>query len=661
MKQAIRRLAGLGLAIFLSHATTAAGPTAASANPGPVPLEAFFGLPTIREPELSPDGSKIAFLFPKDGKLALGLFERTTGAGRIILEGVKENVGFFFWKGNERIVFGGDVGGNESFFVGVTDLSGKKIQRVLESRFRGEMRGSFGGVINALPLSEDEVVLIGIFTEKATRHWDASITISAQDKLVRYNVRTRSQQPVYTNEGEYEGFVTDHAGQLRLTTRKQASDRVWFVRENGGKGAFHEIARFPWHGYAEMWDPVRFNADNTTLYLISREEHERGALYAYNVDTHERGPALFVPPAGEVEDVVLSYDHRRLLGVKYRTDRLRYHWFDAGRAAIQQQLDNTFPNEVCHVVSSSSDDQVHLAYVGSDRDPGTYYLLDLKAPALTLFKRIRPDVDPARMRPMETVALKARDGLELQAYLTRPVVSEKGPGPLVLFVHGGPFGIRDTWGFNEDVQFLASRGYAVLQVNYRGSGGYGREFINKGRQQWGRAMQDDLTDAVRWAIAQGIADPKRIAIFGASYGGYAALAGVTLTPELYCCAINYVGVAKLEVAFKGYGGDAAQEGGYFNYQKAWVAPTSDYAAATSPMNFVERIRVPTLHAYGENDARVEFKQWRELRGQLDKYHKPYTAIVEEEQGHGFRNESASLKFYRAVEKFLAENLAPVRN
>ncbi len=657
MKHAILRLAGLGLAVFLSHSTA----TAAPVKPGPVPLEAFFGLPTIREPELSPDGSKIAFLFPKDGKLALGLFERKTGEGRIILEGVKENVEYFFWKGNAHIVFGGDLGGNEKSFVGATDLTGKKVQRVAESTRRGQLNSNFANILNPLPLSSDEIILAGVFNSIPSWQVENSIQFNDQVNVVRYNVRTKSRSIVFANSDNYEDLFTDTSGRLRLATREQAGKKVWLLRGAEGKGPFREFARFPLHGYAETWEPRVFNADNTTLYLISREEHERGALYAYNIDTRERGLALFVPPEGEIVDVVLSYDHRRLLGVKYLSDRTHYHWFDADRAAVQKQLDNTFPGQVCRVVSSSADDQVHLAYVGSDRDPGTYYILDLKAPALTLFKRIRPDVDPARMRPMETVALKARDGLELQAYLTRPAVLEKGPGPLVLFVHGGPFGIRDTWGFNDDVQFLASRGYAVLQVNYRGSGGYGREFINKGRQQWGRAMQDDLTDAVKWAIAQGIADPKRVAIFGASYGGYAALAGVTLTPELYCCAINYVGVAKLEVAFKGYGGDAAQEGEYFNYQKAWVAPTSDYAAATSPMNFVERIRVPTLHAYGENDARVEFKQWRELRGQLDKYHKPYTAIVEEEQGHGFRNESASLKFYRAVEKFLAENLAPVRN
>lgn len=652
----IRALIIQGVCLIVLFGGTTSAP--AETSTALVPLETFFSLPTIRDPQLSPDGTKLAFLFPKEGKLALGLFERKTSEGRIILEGVKENVEFFFWKGNDRIVFGGDVGGNESMFLGVTDLSGKKIQRVMESLDRGNIRGSFGGVFNEMKQSEDEMILGGFFIDKPTRHWDGVAYFGSQYKIVRYNARKKTQQLVYANEGQYDGFFTDSTGRLRLVTRKQAENRVWFLYEPGEKIPFREIARFPIHGYAEAWDPYVFSADNRMLYLVSREEHDRGALYAYDTSTRERGPALFVPPEGEITGLVLSYDHTRLLGVEYVSDRRHRHWFDPARAALQQQLDNTFPGSICTVVSSSSDEKTYLIYVGSDRDPGAYYMLDLKQPALTLFKRIRPDVDPARMRPREAVTYQARDGLELHGYLTRPAGAEKTPAPLILLVHGGPYGIRDYWGFDNEAQFLANRGYAVLQVNYRGSGGYGRDFINKGRHQWGRAMQDDLTDAVQWAVTQGIADPRRVAIYGGSYGGYAALAGVTLTPDLYRCAINYVGVAKLEVAFKGYGGDAFLGQGEFDYQKTWVAPDTAHAEATSPVNLVERIRVPTLHAYGENDPRVDFKQWRELRAQLDKYHKPYTAIVEEDQGHGFRNENASLKFYRAVESFLAENLAP---
>ena len=634
-----------------------------SAEPPPpvLPLEAFFSLPTISAPELSPDGTKIAFLFPKDGKKALGLFDRKTNASRIILEGVKDSVEYFFWKGNEHIIFGGDVGGNESSFLGVTDLTGKKIQRILESTVRDEIRGSYGGVVNDLPLSDEEVILGGFFTEKPTRQWDGVAQYGSQTKIVRYNVRNRSQQIILADDGEFNGFIADNAGQLRLAVRKQADSWVWYHRSPGEKSRFVEISRFPAHGYVETWKPLGFTADNSTFYLVSREEHDRGALYAYDPATRERGPTIFVPPAGEIASTIMNRARTKLLGVAYLSDRLHYHWFDGERAELQKTLENTFKGSEARVVSTSADETVRLVHVGSDRDPGAYFILDLQAPSLTLFKRIRPDIDPARMQPMRMITFKARDGLELQGYLTLPGGAEGKKVPLILLPHGGPFGVRDEWGFSDEVQFLVNRGYAVLQVNYRGSGGYGREFINKGRHQWGRAMQDDLTDAVKWAIEQGYADPKRVAIYGASYGGYAALAGITLTPELFCCAVNYVGVANLRVAFKGYGGDAFDRSGELDYQAKWVAPTAEYANFTSPLNLVERIRVPTLHAYGQNDARVDFRQWLELKAQLDKYNKPYEAIVEKEQGHGFRNENASLKFYGALEKFFATHLAPVRN
>jgi dipeptidyl aminopeptidase/acylaminoacyl peptidase len=244
----------------------------------------------------------------------------------------------------------------------------------------------------------------------------------------------------------------------------------------------------------------------------------------------------------------------------------------------------------------------------------------------------------------------------IHGYLTVPPGATGRNLPLIIYPHGGPFGIRDSWIFDPDAQFLATRGYAVLQPNYRGSGGYGRAFINRGRQQWGRAMQDDLTDGVRWAIDRGIADPGRVAIFGASYGGYAALIGVMLTPELYACAVNYVGAADLELTFHQRGEDAWRAPDEFSYQREWVGPTKAYRDATSPLHFVDRIKVPTLHAYGAQDPRVKIDHWARLEPLLKKHGKEYQAIVEGRQGHGFRGEDESLTFHAALEAFLAQHL-----
>jgi dipeptidyl aminopeptidase/acylaminoacyl peptidase len=614
-----------------------------------LPVAAFFSNPGVREPRLSPDGRYIAFLFPNDGRMAVGLFDRTTQEARSVVHGTDESIQGFFWKGNDRIVFLADVGGNESAFIGSTDLTGRHVLRIAESQRREfSLVGSSAVIEDSLRFDPDHIAVRGFFV---SGNLDTAAVINGDVTIACVNVRNGSRGTLYTlnDSNRYGGFYLDNAGVLRLVAKLGKGEVIWLGRRNKEE-SFKEIARFPIHGYSEEWEPLFFAADNETLYLISR-----GALYAYNTRTLEPGPARFVPPEGEILDVIASYDRRKLYGVAYETDRIHYHWFNAGRAALQQKLDNTFPGMDCRIVSKSADEQVNLVWVSSDRDPGAYFVLDLKAGTMALFKRVR-DIDPRLMRPMQPITFTARDGLVLHGYLTLPAGAEGRRVPLIVNPHGGPYGIRDSWDFIPEVQFLASRGYAVLQVNYRGSGGYGREFIDKGRYQWGRAMQDDLTDAVKWAIAQGIADPARVAIYGASYGGYAAMAGVTLTPDLYRCAINYVGAVDLERTYIGY--RWAMMPGDYDFQKEWIGPTREYRDATSPVNLIDRIRVPTLHAYGDNDPRVKIKQWDVLEAQLKKYRKSYVSVEEKEQGHGFRDAAASIHFYEMMERFLADNLAP---
>jgi dipeptidyl aminopeptidase/acylaminoacyl peptidase len=262
-------------------------------------------------------------------------------------------------------------------------------------------------------------------------------------------------------------------------------------------------------------------------------------------------------------------------------------------------------------------------------------------------------LDTTKLQPRQPVAYPARDGLVIHGYLTLPAGAAGRRVPLIVHPHGGPFGVRDDWGFDAEVQFLASRGYAVLQPNYRGSGGYGQKFEQAGFREWGGKMQDDLTDGVKWAIDQGFADPERICIYGASYGGYAALAGVTFTPELYRCAINYVGVSDLRVI--------ASVARYFDRGSLLFNKTRIGEGAMlderSPVNYVQNIRVPTLHAYGDNDVRVIQEHWMRLEAALKRYHKPYEYITENKEGHGFGHEESRMRFYGLVEKFLEKNLA----
>ena len=641
------RLAGLITALAASVSPAADDPSA------PIPIEQLFSLPQVRQPRLSPDGKKIAFLFPHEKKMALGVFDRATKESKMILRGADESLARFFWKGNDRLVFQADVAGNESFFIGSTDLTGKNVLRIAESqRIENNLTGDAAGIIDELPLDPERIAVWGFFSGNI----DNATFVGGAPVIARLNVRNLGRSTLMElrdSDRDWNRYF-DQRGALRLRAKLEGKTLIWEHRAEDNQ-PFKRVAAHPLHGYAETWDPELFAADNVTLWLISREEHDRGALYALNTRTFERGPALFVPPEGEITELIVSRDRTRLLGVRYEAAREHYHWFDETRAALQAKLAATFVGCDVRVSSLSDDESVALVWVGHDREPGVYYVLDQKAGSLVQFKRTR-ELDPAKLSPHQPIKYRARDGLEIHGYLTLPRGQEGKKLPLVIHPHGGPFGVRDRWGYDTDAQFLASRGYAVLQPNYRGSGGYGREFINKGRQQWGRAMQDDLTDGVEWAIAEGIADPARVAIYGASYGGYASLAGAMLTPDLYACAVNYVGASDLEITFKNRGDDAWRVPGEFSYREEWVGATRAYREETSPVNLVERLKIPTLHAYGAEDPRVKINHWTRLEPQLKKYGKDYQSIVEGRQGHGFRDEKESASFYVALEAFLARNL-----
>jgi len=627
-----------------------------------LPRETFFSLPEVRQPRLSPDGTKIAFLFPHEGKMALGLFDRSTQQARMVIEGKNESLYSFLWKGDDRLVFMADFEGNESFFVGATDLEGRRVLRIVETQPNEYVAGSAGSLVDPLVFDDDRILVSGIF--RSSNRFGASSTTS-DFVVAKVNVRNRGLSPLYTMDRSeaIANIVSDNDGVLRIRVVNEPNNgnpvNIWQHRETDN-GRWHEIARFQAHGYVEMWTPLFFNANNTELYLVSRESHDRGALYTYNTTTGLRSEPLFIPPEGEITGLVMDRNREVLRGVVYESDQRHYHWFEAGadRARLQASIEAAFPGMEITFSSWSDDEQVALVHVGSDREAGVYFVLDRQAGSLDLFKRVR-EIPASLMRPMQPIAFESRDGLTIHGYLTLPWSAESGrPVPLIINPHGGPFGVRDEWGFNPEIQFLASRGYAILQVNYRGSGGYGVDFLNRGRRQWGRDMQNDLTDAVHWAIDQGYADPNRVAIYGASYGGYATLAGLIFTPELYVCGVNYVGASDLEITFKQRGADAYMRSDDFSYQRVWVGETKEYRDATSPVNHVDRISVPSLHAYGAKDPRVVIDHWTRLESELKRHGKIYESITERGQGHGFRNEEASLDFYGVMETFLARYLRP---
>ena len=449
-----------------------------------------------------------------------------------------------------------------------------------------------------------------------------------------------------------DDFGVDHDGQVR-TAYRSIGDYSEFLYRDESTQPWKTVRRFT--AQAEGWNVVGFEGDGPGVFIVDHESSDVGALRVFDPATQQLGPSLFTPEDGEIESIIMSPDGKRLLGVRYTTDKIHFHWFDPKYASLQEKLDHSFPGVNVAMVSISDDEKRILVRTYSDRDLGAYFLLDLTKGSMGLVTNVGPKINSAIMAPMTPISFVARDGLTIHGYLTLPLGAVAGkPGPLIIHPHGGPFGVRDDWGFDPEVQLLANRGYSVLQVNYRGSGGYGTKFLHAGYRQWGGKMQDDLSDSVKWAIDKGYADPQRVAIFGASYGGYATLAGLVYTPELYKCGINYVGVSDLVELVRRK--DRGEDPGLLSFYRNTIGEDHQFLYDHSPVNFVERIRVPLLNAYGDNDVRVNFAQWTELKGQLDKYHKEYDYLYERDEGHGFRHVEDAVAFYDKVEAFLKKNL-----
>ncbi|NIW23916.1 MAG: prolyl oligopeptidase family serine peptidase [Gammaproteobacteria bacterium] len=306
----------------------------------------------------------------------------------------------------------------------------------------------------------------------------------------------------------------------------------------------------------------------------------------------------------------------------------------------------------------SDDEQRLLILAHSDTDPGSFYLLDQARGQLRYYASRMSWLNPQVLAEMRPITITARDGIKLRGYLTIPNGAERIDLPLILHPHGGPYGIRDSWGFNRHVQFLASRGYAVLQINFRGSGGYGKAFMDIAWQQWGLAMQDDLTDAVQWAIDEGIADPERVCIYGASYGGYATMAGITTTPELYQCAVNYVGVIDLRALYAYWSGSPYVTGLEAWFERAIGHPREDRERleATSPVNNLDGLEVPLLIVHGRRDPRVPIAQADMLTRALRRREIEHELLIKNDEGHGFVKEENNFELYSRLEAFFAEHL-----
>ena len=449
-------------------------------------------------------------------------------------------------------------------------------------------------------------------------------------------------------------FLTDHLGQLRFAVGMNVNQKhEAYYRE--ANGATWQRLYVEGDGNA-MFYPLLFNRSNDRVYARCAGANHVGGICLWDVKTRKLETLWSAKESGEAQ-LVTTFDGNDAFAIRTMIGRPAVVLLDKNtpEAKILVALLHEFPGNDIAITSASYDGKKVVFKASNDVDPGAFYLYDADTKKATGLLHLMPWIDPQKMAAMEPVNFKARDGLAIAAYLTRPLGAENAKNlPLVVWVHGGPYGVYDRWGFDNTVQAFASRGYAVLQVNYRGSGGYGEKFIEAGFREWGGKMQDDVTDATRWAIAQGIADPARICIAGASYGGYAALEGVTREPDLYKCAIGEVGVYDLRLMYTR--GDIPQSANGANYLKRVLGDDQAELWNRSPIAHLDRLKARVMLIAGGADRRVPSVQGENLHNELDRRKVAHEWIYQRTEGHGFYDENHQRDLYEKMLAFLDKNI-----
>jgi len=470
--------------------------------------------------------------------------------------------------------------------------------------------------------------------------------------LFKMDVYTGRTVTVATAPLRFGSFLVDHESRVRYAIGREENNDTVTLRRDGEQWV--EVHRAEMGGAMRM--PLGFAPDNRRVYFGISESGEPAGLFLIDPESGEQ-QLVSRNPNVEANTSLPSSDRKHLLALGYMDGVPAYEFVDAEHeeSKVYAGLINAFPGHAVAFRGISNNGRYILFLAYSDVDPGSYYLFDRQTAQAKFLLAGRSWIDPEQMSPMRPITVKARDGKTLHGYLTIPVDSDGKNLPLILHPHGGPHGPRDEWRFNPEVQFLASRGYAVLQINFRGSGGYGSAFERAGYRAWGTTMIDDMTDAVQWTVDQGIADANRICTYGASYGGYAALQSVVREPDRYRCAIGYVGLYSMDLWMRD--SDVAKNDSGRDYQRRVFPEDAGERAAQSPALNVDRIKVPVMLVHGAKDLRVPISQYRLLKKNLtDAGKPPEVDIVEAKEGHGFYDFDNQVRLYTAMQAFLDKHI-----
>lgn len=659
-------LAALG---GLPAGARAEGQTPATQPAPRLPLKLFAQLERTRSAEISPDGSHFVAISNRDGRYCVTIHPLPVHAGKIILYppyDPKFEYLWAHWAGDSHVLIS-EIAAFERGWQGMYSWSAGNETRLLSAAVDGS------SIINAIrPIREAQ-------TGSAVARETANVTAPVQDQVIdwmagdpdhvlvsiadrpteaggasvrRVDVRTGDYTYVKSAIEGIQEWITDRAGEVRigLGYSYKGSVNRWLTYRNPASGRWQEITDSPLA--TRNYSFVGFDADARYLLVLGPGADGRRALLRWDmVEGHSAG-TVYSDPKQEAEGVVYAPDRSgAVIGLLLQNEDDVY--LDDAWKHRMALLHEALPGMRLGITSVTRDGKQFIVEATSSTEPGVFYLFDSEKRQLTAIAYARSGLEPEEMAPVRWIEYRARDGLDIHGLLTVPRGREAKNLPVVLLPHGGPLA-HDTGQFDWIAQFLANRGYAVLQPNFRGSTGYGIAFERAGDRQWGRAMQDDLSDGVQWLIQQGIADPTRIAIVGGSYGGYAALMGAAKTPELFRCAVSINGVSDLVALL-------VSDNGYFKDEEVAHLigdPSADRGMleAVSPIQQVDKMKVPVLLLHAKDDLRVDFSQSERMYGALRRAGKPVEFVAIGTGHHWLLNEAARTQVLTALEAFLEKNL-----
>lgn len=603
-----------------------------------IPLEDFFRNPETSSYQISPNGEYISYMAPYETRMNVFVQKIGSDSATMVTKETARNVGGYFWGSDNRILFMKDTAGDENFQLYGVDIDGN----------------------NALPLTAFEGVLTTIIDDLPEQEDLVIIGMNKRNPQIfdpyRLNIKTGELTQLAENPGNIQGWMTDNEGKLRVAVALNGTDQTLLYRKDE-KDPFQPMITT---NFTESITPISFTEDNQKFYAVSNIGRDKAALIIYDPEKKAEEKLIYENNKYDVSNAYISRVDKKLKAASYTGHKgTTREFFDDDFKKMFDNISSKVKGMPFGMAGSNKSEDKIIIRTYNDRTPGAYYIYDVKTDSLGHIADVYPWLKEDDMGLVFPITYKTRDNFEIEGYLTLPngyiSVKEAKNLPVVVNPHGGPWA-RDTWGYNPEAQFLANRGYAVLQMNFRGSTGYGKNFWKASFKEWGKNMQNDITDGVEWLKKEGIADPEKIAIYGGSYGGYATLAGLTFTPDLYACGVDYVGVSNLFT--------------FMNTIPPYWKPMLDMMyemvgdpkvdslalAETSPALHADKIVAPLFVAQGANDPRVNKAESDQMVEALKKRGIDVEYMVKDNEGHGFHNEENRFEFYKAMEAFLNKHL-----